>query len=407
MAYKSNAEMLGRDVDKTQPTKAVQTVVKAANAMADLTKAMKQAQTSTTPAASQAAPAASIASPSVAAPSAQFQVSQSYTDAMNYTNQLLQKLESGRTAYTDQIKGLMDQIQNRDPFAYDMDKDTLFQQYLKAQTETGRQAMMDTAGQAAALTGGYGSTYATSAANQQYNAYIRQAYDNLPQYYAQALDAYQAEGDDLYRRLGMFNDADQTEYQRLLNAYNANYGRAQDMYGQEFDKWNAETGYAWDAAQFAYQQQRDAVADKQWAAEFGLKQANAANSSSSSSSSSSQTMSEADKLKWAQLEFDKEQAQVKADQWEKEFALKAAASNGDSKSTGSSSNTKALTQPTQTMMSKGLEAWNEYARTGDINAYLRFYDSIPESYDKSLLDDYVEMHGDKPVSKRGGSGSRN
>jgi hypothetical protein len=46
---------------------------------------------------------------------------------------------------------------------------------------SGKSAMQDTIGQASALTGGYGSTYATSAGNQAYNAFIEDAYNNLPE----------------------------------------------------------------------------------------------------------------------------------------------------------------------------------------------------------------------------------
>ena len=81
----------------------------------------------------------------------------------------------------------MGQIQNRDKFSYDVDNDVLFQQYLASSMASGKTAMQDTMGQASALTGGYGSTYATSAANQQYNAYIQDAYNNLPEYYQMAM----------------------------------------------------------------------------------------------------------------------------------------------------------------------------------------------------------------------------
>ena len=51
------------------------------------------------------------------------------------------------------------------------------------------------------MTGGYGSTYATTAGNQAYNAFIEDAYDNLPQYYQMAMEAYIPA---LYDSLGLF-----------------------------------------------------------------------------------------------------------------------------------------------------------------------------------------------------------
>lgn len=179
-----------------------------------------------------------------------FTPSASYQSAMDYTNELLQQLSSGRTSYTDQIKSMMDQIMNREDFEYDADSDMLFQQYLASSMATGKQAMQDTMGQAAALTGGYGSTYATSAGNQMYNAYIQDAYNNLPEYYQLALDAYNMEGQEMYNQLAMLNEADATEYGRIYNAWNANNTYAQQLYQQEYGEYSDEVNNAFNLAQF-------------------------------------------------------------------------------------------------------------------------------------------------------------
>ena len=49
---------------------------------------------------------------------------------------------------------------NREDFQYDVNADALYQQYKDRYVELGKDAMEDTMGQAAALTGGYGSSYA-------------------------------------------------------------------------------------------------------------------------------------------------------------------------------------------------------------------------------------------------------
>lgn len=151
----------------------------------------------------------------------QFQVPAEVTQADIYLKEQLEKIQSGKTTYTDQIKDMMDKITNREKFSYDVDTDPLFQQALASAMKSGNQAMQDTIGQASALTGGYGSTYATSAGNQAYNSFIEDAYDNLPQYYQMALEAYQMEGDEMYRQLGMYNSADDKEYGRYVTAYDA------------------------------------------------------------------------------------------------------------------------------------------------------------------------------------------
>ena len=46
--------------------------------------------------------------------------------------------------------------------------------------QQGKQAMQDTMGQAAALTGGYGSTYGQAVGQQQYDAYLQNLNDEVP-----------------------------------------------------------------------------------------------------------------------------------------------------------------------------------------------------------------------------------
>ena len=165
-----------------------------------------------------------------------FKTPTSIQQADAYLSKSLKQIQSGKTSFSDEIQDMMDKITNREKFSYDVDNDQLFQQALASAMNSGKQAMQDTIGQASALTGGFGSSYATSAGNQAYNAFIEDAYDNLPQYYQMAMEAYQMEGDEMYRQLGMYTDADDREYSRLLNAYEATSqyrNRAYDeAYGQ-------------------------------------------------------------------------------------------------------------------------------------------------------------------------------
>lgn len=177
-----------------------------------------------------------------------FQMPTAITEAFNYTNGLLQQLSSGRTSYTDQIKSLMSDIQNREKFSYDVDTDTMFQQALASAMGSGKTAMQDTIGQASALTGGYGSTYATTAGNQAYNAYIQDAYANLPEYYQMALEAYQMEGQDMYQQFAMLSEADATEYQRMYDSWSANFSTAQQMYQNAYGEWQDGINNAYNSA---------------------------------------------------------------------------------------------------------------------------------------------------------------
>ena len=188
---------------------------------------------------------------------ASFKPSAAYKQAMAYTNGLLEKINSVKTSYTDKINAIMGQIENREKFSYDFNTDPLFQNALQGAMSAGATAMQDTMGQASALTGGYGSSYATSAANQAYNEHIKGAYDNLPEYYNLAKSAYDQEGQELYDRLGMYRTADESEFSRLNNAYALNLANAESIYGKEYNNY-------WDSKKFNEDSRR-------WAAEMGLK----------------------------------------------------------------------------------------------------------------------------------------
>ncbi len=164
----------------------------------------------------------------------QFNKPTSVKQADKYIASQLEKIQSGRTSYSDQVRDMMDKIMNREKFSYDVDNDPLFQQALASATNSGKQAMQDTIGQASALTGGYGSTYATSAGNQAYNSFIEDAYDNLPQYYQMALEAYQMEGDEMYRQFGVVSEMDDKEFNRNVAAYDATYQHRNQMYNEAY-----------------------------------------------------------------------------------------------------------------------------------------------------------------------------
>lgn len=122
--------------------------------------------------------------------------------------------------YGDQLQGLLDQITNRDPFAYDLNADPLWQIYKDQYMMGGKRAMQDTMGQAAALTGGYGNSYAQSVGQQMYNQWMENLYGMVPELQQQAYQRYADEGDRLAQN-----------YQLLNQAENQDYGRYRDIYG--------------------------------------------------------------------------------------------------------------------------------------------------------------------------------
>lgn len=107
--------------------------------------------------------------------------------------------------------------------------------------------MRDTMGRATALTGGYGSSYAQSVGQQQYDAYLQRLADILPDTYGMALDAYKAEGDELQRRLDTTAALEKSDYGRYLDEL-GQYNRSLDRAQEDADRARSEMLYDEDRA---------------------------------------------------------------------------------------------------------------------------------------------------------------
>lgn len=119
-----------------------------------------------------------------------------------------------QSKYADQIKALYDQIMNRPAFTYDVNKDPLFQQYKNQYMVSGQRAMQDAMGQAAALSGGYGSSWGNSAGFQAYQNYIQQLNNMIPALEQRAFERYAYEGDEMRNNMNMNMTLDNTDYGR-------------------------------------------------------------------------------------------------------------------------------------------------------------------------------------------------
>lgn len=118
------------------------------------------------------------------------------------------------SAYASQLSAARNQLMN---YKYDPMQDANYQALAKIYGARGNQAAQDTIGEAAALNGGYGTSYGVSAAQQARNQYNQELASMIP-------------------------DLEQNAYNRLSNNYNL----------------------LMDADTQAYQRYRDAVADYQW-----------------------------------------------------------------------------------------------------------------------------------------------
>lgn len=166
------------------------------------------------------------------------------------------------------LDGILDKILNREDFSYDLNGDALYQQYKDKHIQQGKMAMQDTMGQAAALTGGYGNSYASTAGNQAYQAHLNNLNDIIPELQQMAYDRYRQEGQDLYNQYGLLSDDRATQYGEWSDAYNraiANRDYTQGVYDSER---TYDYGVWGDGRDFAYGQHRDSVGDARWEAEF-------------------------------------------------------------------------------------------------------------------------------------------
>lgn len=116
--------------------------------------------------------------------------------------------------FDDQLRDIYDKITNRQPFSYDVGSDPMYRMYADKYMQQGKAAMRDTMGQAAALTGGYGNSYAQNVGQQAYDAALQKMGDVIPEFYGMALDQYNAEGDAQRKQYGMLGDLAADEYSK-------------------------------------------------------------------------------------------------------------------------------------------------------------------------------------------------
>ncbi len=189
--------------------------------------------------------------------------------------------------HKDDHDAVYDQIMNRKEFSFDLNGDALYQQYKDKYIQQGKMAMQDTMGQAAAMTGGYGNSYASTSGNQAYQASLQNLNDIVPELYQMAYDRYNQEGQDLYNKYAMISDAMNTEYgmwvdkgNNLLADLNYATGRADTEYGKEYGQWSDnrtyDTNQYWNETNFGYGMERDAIEDEQHNQTMATSQAMAA-----------------------------------------------------------------------------------------------------------------------------------
>ena len=207
--------------------------------------------------------------------------------------QLAQKPGEYKSQWQTQLDDTINKILNREKFSYDLNGDALYQQYKDKFIQQGKMAMGDAIGQASAMTGGYGNSYAQSVGQQMYQKELQNLNDIVPELYQMALDKYDREGQDLYNQYAMLGDAEDKDYGRyrdevadfmterdyLTGRYDSerelDYSKYVDDRNFEYGKYADDKSYAYNEhrnaiedalrrEEFDYQKERDRISDEQW-----------------------------------------------------------------------------------------------------------------------------------------------
>ncbi len=171
--------------------------------------------------------------------------------AQAYLNQVQSRRPGEyKSQWDGELTELYNRIANRKPFSYDLGTDPVYQQYREQYQRQGRLAMQDTMGQAAALTGGYGSTYGEQVGQQAYNAYLQNLNDIVPDLYNAAYNRYRDEGTDLYNQYGLLSDRENQAYNRYRDTVNDYYSDLSDArsaydsaYSRDYNQWSDQLSY--------------------------------------------------------------------------------------------------------------------------------------------------------------------
>lgn len=154
--------------------------------------------------------------------------------------------------YKDQYMDYLNQYENRDPFSYDLNSDAMYQQLLDNYILHGQMASMDAMGQAASLTGGYGSSYGQAVGHQAYNQYLTELNSVVPELQSMAYDRYQQEGQDLLNKYSLYRDLSDQEYIKHQDSidrwYQENAGTSTS--GTSYGTLDTEAAFKW-AQRFA------------------------------------------------------------------------------------------------------------------------------------------------------------
>ena len=168
-----------------------------------------------------------------------------------------------KSQYADKLNAMQNKVLNYGNFNYDFNADPKYQAYAKEYGRLGNLARQNTLGDLAVNTGGYASSYATTAGAEAQNDYNRQLAAMIPQLEETAYGRWMDQYNMNLSNYGLVKDADDTAYGK----YRDTVGDKQWQYGMDWDKYTYNKDYN-------YQANRDKIGDKQGKNEIGWQKKN-------------------------------------------------------------------------------------------------------------------------------------
>ena len=201
-----------------------------------------------------------------------------YTQELNQLKAQLEEAAAQKPQYSGDkydTSSIIDQLTGMD-YA-DWTKSDQYKALADRYGAQGQMSMQDVLGQISSRTGGLASSYAATAAQQQYNDYMAQLEEVARQMYS-------SDRSDLIQNIGVMNDANSVHYNRYLDElgqYNTDYSRLYNQYRDLVgdSQWNQN---------FQYQQNRDSISDKRYDQEYADSRSDYADSQTATSKADAQ-----------------------------------------------------------------------------------------------------------------------
>lgn len=145
-----------------------------------------------------------------------------------------------QSKYQGQIDNVMGKLDDLGDFDYDPASDTAYKQYKNEYTQKAKLANQNAQANAAAQTGGYGSSYGTQAGQNAYTATMNNLDNVLNSLQDQSRSEYTAKRTGLESQLSGLQNAEQQDYQNYQKDM-ANWMDGLQYRQNEYDKASSES----------------------------------------------------------------------------------------------------------------------------------------------------------------------